>query len=63
MEKTGTAQLMYRNLAAMNVWLMLREMDPGLPPLEALGESEVQRLANDIFDTAMRTWWRQTEKH
>jgi hypothetical protein len=63
---TGTAQLLYRNLAAINVWQMLRAMDPGLPAWEELDESAQQRCVNDITDSAMRMWWRQTpgeERH
>ncbi len=59
----GTAQLLYRNLAALNVWQMLRVMDPGLPAWEDLSDSEQTRHVNDITDTAMRMWWRQGERH
>jgi hypothetical protein len=58
---TGSAQLVYRNLAVLNIWLMLQAMDPELPAWDDLTPGERQRCSNDLFDAAMRTWWRQTE--
>ena len=47
-------QLMYRNLAAIQVWAFRRAIDPSVPPWDDLSETEKRAIANAVVRAAIR---------